>query len=556
METVQQTVRQWFSRSVCLNELTVIAFFSLCFVLFENIAFWQKTIHLVEWINWREFLLLPSFFIFVFCGVMGLFSLLLWRPLLKPVLVVLFLVSAGVNYFCMTYSVYIDRGMIQNVMRTDSHETLALLTPQFVIWVIVFGVLPAMVVVKVRVKQFSLMRSAFYRTMVLLACIVLMLVVSIPLYKEYASFFRNNREVVKLINPTNYLHAVISYGRQHFESMKPLVEIGTDAQLVLPEESQKPTLFIMVMGEASRAQNFSLLGYGRETNPLLSQQKGVLAFQNVTSCGTATAVSVPCMFSNMPRSEYSVSRAGHQENVLDILQRAGVNVLWKENNTGCQGQCERIPNIWVRSEQLQGCQEDYCYDEQLLDHLGSYVDEHQGQNMMVVLHTIGSHGPSYYRRYARGRIAPFEPACETNQIHQCSEEALVNVYDNTILYVDYVLNETIEFLKKYESDYEVAMLYVSDHGQSLGERGIYLHGAPYVIAPKEQTQIPMIFWASDEFARARKMNSECLRNNAQGTAYSHDNVFHSLLGLMRVATSEYQQELDIFRACESDSHIL
>lgn len=548
--------QRWLQKVIHLNELSAIVLFSLIFVLFENIVFWRSVSSLLEWQSWKNGVLFLSFVIFLLCGIAIIFSLILWCSLFKPTLIFLFFLSAAVNYFCLTYGVYIDREMIQNVMRTDSHEALALWTPQLMLWLLVFGGIPTLLILKIEILvPKNIVKWFFYRVVFSIFCLLVMLAVSLPLYKEYTSFFRNNREIVNLITPSNYLHAVISYGRQYFQSMKPLEFIGLDAHLVSTEDetTQKPTLFIMVVGEASRAQNFSLLGYDRFTNPLLSQQDNLLAFQNVTSCGTATAVSVPCMFSNMPRSSYSASKAEYRENVLDVLQHAGVNVFWKENNTGCQGQCLRIPFSFVRLEQSKGCKEDYCYDEQLLDNLEQYVGEHNEQNMFVVLHTIGSHGPSYYRRYVQEHIQSFEPVCDTNQIQNCSQEALINVYDNTILYVDYVLNETIESLKRYESDYNVAMLYMSDHGQSLGEKGIYLHGTPYMIAPKEQTHIPMIFWASDDFIHTRQINWGCMEENAQNLAYSHDNLFHTLLGLMNVVTSEYQEQSDVFRVCRSQA---
>ncbi|MGL4668901.1 MAG: phosphoethanolamine transferase, partial [Saezia sp.] len=343
---------QWLKKPLQVSLFRAVILSSLFFALFGNIAFWKKIISLMEWTHAIDYVQFTSFFIFIFCALLIIFSILFWRFSFKPVLIALILISAGVNYFCITYSIYIDREMIQNVFRTDSHEAFALFTPQFLGWVTLFGILPSLFVLKVKLtNHYSILKQIFHKCITILLCVLIILAASIPIYKQYASFFRNNREVAKLITPTNYLHAAYKYAQLHLESTKPFVPIGLDAQLTLPAQSQKPTLFIMVVGEASRAQNFSLLGYQRQTNPLLSKQSDLLVFQNVTSCGTSTAVSVPCMFSNMPRSNYSASKASHQESVLDIIQRAGVNVVWRENNTGCQGLCTNILYQKVRSEQ-------------------------------------------------------------------------------------------------------------------------------------------------------------------------------------------------------------
>ncbi|MGL4674756.1 MAG: sulfatase-like hydrolase/transferase, partial [Wohlfahrtiimonas sp.] len=144
----------------------------------------------------------------------------------------------------------------------------------------------------------------------------------------------------------------------------------------------------------------------------------------------------------------------------------------------------------------------------------------------------------------------FQPSCDTSKIETCSSETLTNTYDNTIRYTDYVLNQTVELLKQYNDDYEVAMMYVSDHGESLGESSFYLHGTPYAIAPKEQTEIPLIFWSSKDFASNHKLNLSCLQNKAQASEYSHDNIFHSLLGLLQVKTAAYDDRLNIFTECQ------
>lgn len=310
---------------------------------------------------------------------------------------------------------------------------------------------------------------------------------------------------------------------------------------------------ILVVGETARSQNFQLNGYPRATNPRLSRKEGVISFNDVSSCGTATAISVPCMFSQMTRGQYDDVRAATEENVLDILQRTGISVLWRNNNNGgCKGVCERVPTEDMPALKVAGqCvnADGTCYDDVLLHQLGARIDAING-DALIVLHQLGSHGPTYFERYPAASRA-FSPTCDSNQIQHCSNEALVNTYDNTLVHTDQVLAEAIGLLRGYSAHRDVALIYVSDHGESLGERGMYLHGTPYFIAPREQTQVPMVMWFSPEFSRNAGLDLACMRGNALHRAYSHDNVFHSLLGLFGVSSTVYQRDLDVFAGCRT-----
>lgn len=535
-----------------LSEPVFILTFALFFVLLENIAFWKTALSIAPTESPASIALIISIFIFMVCSLNILFSIFLWRPWLKPLLTLLLFISAAVSYFGVTYGVYIDHEMILNTTRSSSQEAMALITPQFLSWIAVLGLLPAIAVWKIKIKPVkSIGRTIMFRLMSIAISATVLIAAVMPLYKDYASFFRNNKEIVKLITPTNYIWASYSFIQMYIHSNQPLLQIGLDAKQIHTTPTSKPTLFILVVGETARAENFSLYGYPRNTNPLLSQQNNLLVFKNTTSCGTNTATSVPCMFSKMLRSSYSASLAEHQENLMDILQRAGINVLWKENNTGCQGVCTRIetsPIVWEIPKDK--CTEDFCFDSSLLDNLDTYIAKKTNGDIFIVLHTIGSHGPSYYRRYPATLQGQFKPSCDTNQIQDCSQESLINAYDNTILNTDYLLNQTIELLKTYENKYETGMLYLSDHGESLGENGMYLHSAPYMIAPNVQTHIPMLFWSSNEFMQQRNINPTCMQQQALTHNYSQDNLFHTMLGLMSVSTAEYQPALDLFNDCK------
>lgn len=543
--------RNSFPHLFSVGEIPFIFICALFFASLENVAFWRRTFQVLPLNGPSEVLLYASFFIFLTCFIYLLFLFIVWKPIAKPVIIVLLLLSAAVNYFCITYGVYIDREMMLNATRTNMHETLSLMTPQFFMWFFLLGILPAVTVCFTRVNLSKpFFKQILLRVLSMVICIGIIAIAVLPLYKEYASFFRNNKEIVKLVTPSNYIHGAYSVVKQFWHSNQPLEQIGLDARQIQPDGPHKPTLFILVVGETGRAQNFSLFGYERNTNPKLSQQPGVIAFQNTSSCGTATATSVPCMFSDMTRANYSASLAERQENLLDVLNHAGVRVFWNENNTGCQGVCLRIASGYIPGVlPYKDCQTDFCHDLRLLEGIDSYITEQPNGDQFIVLHTIGSHGPSYYLRYPEDMPGKFEHSCDTNQIQNCNTEELVNVYDNTVLYTDEVLNQIINLLKRYEPQYETGMLYVSDHGESLGENGMYLHSAPYVIAPKEQTHIPMIFWSSTDFLTSRNIDFACLQQRARNETYSHDNLFHSMLGVMRVATQEYRSELDLFSPC-------
>ncbi|ELO4999954.1 sulfatase-like hydrolase/transferase [Escherichia coli] len=205
------------------------------------------------------------------------------------------------------------------------------------------------------------------------------------------------------------------------------------------------------------------------------------------------------MFSDMTRGDFSRKAAVSTENVLDILHRTGISVLWKENDGGCKGVCNRLPVVSMNAVgNKKLCNGRTCYDGVLLDNVDENITPLTGNDKMIVFHMIGSHGPTYFERYSEEHRF-FVPDCPRSDIENCTNEELVNTYDNTIRYTDYVLSEMIKKLKEYSDKYRTVLLYVSDHGESLGEYGVYLHGTPYKMAPDQQTQVPLLLWMSPEF---------------------------------------------------------
>ncbi|MFM5237662.1 phosphoethanolamine transferase [Aeromonas veronii] len=473
-----------------------------------------------------------------------------FRFVLKPFFTVLILTGSIVSYAMLKYGVIFDAGMIQNIVETNSGEAGAYLNGSVALWFLLTGLLPVLVLWSLRIRY----PARWYQGLALRAgalAISLLFIggVASLYYQDYASVGRNNKSLAKEIVPANYVHGLYKYGRDVlFATPIPYQQLGTDARVVA--RGSKPTLMFLVVGETARSQNYSLNGYGKATNSFTAKEQGVVSFRNVRSCGTATAVSVPCMFSNLTRRGYDDQLASSRDGLLDVLQHAGVSVLWKENDGGCKGVCRNVPTIEILPKSYPAlCQGESCYDEVLLEGLDQQIADMKG-NKLVAFHLMGSHGPTYFRRYpASERV--FMPDCPRSDIENCSNEELVNTYDNTIRYTDKVVGLLIDKLKSLESQYDVGLVYLSDHGESLGAMGLYLHGTPYKFAPDDQTRVPLLTWFSPQLQADRQLDMGCLAAEASSQRFSHDNLFHSMLGIMDVQTKVYDGALDLFKPCRA-----
>ncbi|MBS4723930.1 phosphoethanolamine transferase [Aeromonas veronii] len=473
-----------------------------------------------------------------------------FRFVLKPFFTVLILTGSIVSYAMLKYGVIFDAGMIQNIVETNSGEAGAYLNGSVALWFLLTGLLPVLVLWSLRIRY----PARWYQGLALRAgalAISLLFIggVASLYYQDYASVGRNNKSLAKEIVPANYVHGLYKYGRDVlFATPIPYQHLGTDARVVA--RGSKPTLMFLVVGETARSQNYSLNGYGKATNSFTAKEQGVVSFRDVRSCGTATAVSVPCMFSNLTRRGYDDQLASSRDGLLDVLQHAGVSVLWKENDGGCKGVCRNVPTIEILPKSYPAlCQGESCYDEVLLEGLDQQIAGMKG-NKLVAFHLMGSHGPTYFRRYpASERV--FMPDCPRSDIENCSNEELVNTYDNTIRYTDKVVGLLIDKLKSLESQYDVGLVYLSDHGESLGAMGLYLHGTPYKFAPDDQTRVPLLTWFSPQLQADRQLDMGCLAAEAGSQRFSHDNLFHSMLGIMDVKTRVYDDKLDLFKPCRA-----
>lgn len=493
--------------------------------------------------------------IFFLAALTLLFNLFSWPWFSKPFFATLLIVSSMVSYAGYNYGTLFDYDMIANIFETDTSEASSYLSTYSLVWTLLMGIIPAIWVLRVKLTMCgSFIRMTLHKLAMILASVLAIGAIAALYYQDYASVGRNNSYLKKMIIPTQYVYSTTKYVRDtYFTTPQPYKEQGLDAKQsdqALAQSQTKPMLLVFVMGETARSQNYQLNGYERATNPFTSQFD-VISFQDVSSCGTATAVSVPCLFSNLTRSNFERSVADNQDNVLDILNRAGVSLLWKENDGGDKGVARNIPSMTVdRSRKDAMCNGSTCFDMALLENFDQEVASMQG-NRMITLHLIGSHGPTYFQRYPKEH-AVFMPDCPRADIENCSVEQITNSYDNTIRYSDYVIGQAIEKLQSLEDQFNTALIYVSDHGESLGENGLFLHGMPYSLAPEYQTKVPLMLWMSPGFKEAKKVNDACLKAAAQQTEmYSHDNIFHSLLGIMDIQTNEYDATLDLFNLCRS-----
>lgn len=473
-----------------------------------------------------------------------------FRFVLKPFFTVLILTGSIVSYAMLKYGVIFDAGMIQNIVETNSGEAGAYLNGSVALWFLLTGLLPVLVLWSLRIRYPARWYQGLaWRAGALAISLLFIGGVASLYYQDYASVGRNNKSLVKEIVPANYVHGLYKYGRDVlFATPIPYQHLGTDARVVA--RGGKPTLMFLVVGETARSQNYSLNGYGKATNSFTAKEQGVVSFKDVRSCGTATAVSVPCMFSNLTRRGYDDQLASSRDGLLDVLQHAGVSVLWKENDGGCKGVCRNVPTIEILPKSYPAlCQGESCYDEVLLEGLDQQIAGMKG-NKLVAFHLMGSHGPTYFRRYpASERV--FMPDCPRSDIENCSNEELVNTYDNTIRYTDKVVGLLIDKLKSLESQYDVGLVYLSDHGESLGAMGLYLHGTPYKFAPDDQTRVPLLTWFSPQLQADRQLDMGCLAAEASSQRFSHDNLFHSMLGIMDVQTRVYDNKLDLFKPCRA-----
>ena len=535
----------WHYRPALSTEQLVLSA-AVIFSVFYNLPFWQQALANYNLFDFQTWLTFATMLLIMICLNFLVFVSLAFRALVKPLLTILFLIAAFVSYFTSYYGTYFDASMLDNVLQTDIKEAQELLTAGLLIHLAIFFGLPAIMVWRVNIPRAPWKKAVLRRLAYCLASTATLLFALFLSYQEVSSLMRNNKQLRYLVTPGNYIVSLEqALASQHTSANTVRSPVGEDAH-ISSQAGDKPKLLVIVVGETARAANWGLNGYERQTTPKLAQQPGVINFSDVTTCGTSTAVSLPCMFSLPGRADYAKSYARQHESLLDVLAHAGLEVTWLDNQSGCKGVCEGVATKAILPEEHASlCQDGRCLDEALVQALNTQISG-DAADQVVVLHQLGNHGPSYYQRYPAA-YERFVPTCTTADLAKCSRDAITNSYDNAILYTDNVLDQVIETLKR-QNDYATAMVYLSDHGESLGEKGLYLHGIPYAIAPDEQTHVPMVWWLSGSFSNQQGLDTDCLQQISD-QAVSQDNLFHSVLGLLGIATSVYQQASDISQAC-------
>lgn len=521
------------------------ALVALWVVLLANGAFW-RLLFKVEGVGPDVW----PFAISLLLAQLG-FNLLLLRLLspgraLRPMLSLLLLVAVAAGWFMDTYGVAIDSTMLRNVYETNPAEAR-----DFVGWPLLWRLawqagLPIAFIWWAPLPAARWWTAARDWVLGCLAGLALVLVAGLPLYSSYASWFRNQDSARYLLTPANVVVASSRMFARSLAGPAPFVQVGLDARRPASAH-QRPLLVVLVVGETARAANFSLGGYARDTNPRLAK-RDVFYFPDVTACGTSTAVSVPCMFSGLPRDEFKLAQAAHRDSVLDVLQRAGIAVRWIDNQSGCKKVCDRVPHEMAQSYLPTACTDGECLDETLLHALDARLPEVSADSLLV-LHTLGSHGPSYYRRVPPEGVF-FTPTCATERIENCSDQQIINAYDNSLRYTDQMLDGLITRLAAVSDRVDSALVYVSDHGESLGEHGLYLHGQPWLLAPDVQKKVPMLMWFSAGTPARLGLDTTCLRGRLADPA-SHDNLAPTLLGLTDTQTALYRPALDLTSPCRA-----
>ncbi|MCL4120547.1 UNVERIFIED_CONTAM: hypothetical protein GTU68_041412 [Idotea baltica] len=462
------------------------------------------------------------------------------------------LMGASASFYMGQYGAVIDVNMLRNVFETDPAEVIDLLSLKMIFFVLFLGVLPCVLlwITPINYRRFS--QELIRKIIIIVLSAIILIIAAVSNYQGMSSLFRNHPELRDMVIPSNIVNASWHYFSDFFASAaEPFHVIGSDAiRSEQWKQHKRKSLTVIVVGESARAKNMYLLGYKRQTNPQLSKAHNLIGFSQVHSCGTETAVSLPCMFSKQTRKQYKPSISNNQSNLLDLIQRAKIDVAWRDNQSGCKGVCSRVKSVEdVRHSDDDPviCPGGRCFDEELLKGLKSRLDNLQ-HDTVLVLHQMGSHGPAYYKRYPNS-AKKFKPICKSNALNECATTEVINSYDNTIVYTDAVLAKLIHILQKNAHSVDTAMIYLSDHGESLGEYNLFLHGTPYVIAPDEQKHIPLLMWFSKSYQQDFSINMQCIAKK-KDQPYSQDHLFHSVLSLLQIKTKEYNSALDIFKGCK------
>ena len=524
-----------------LTQIQLIVIVSAFLVFFDNYTFFSQLFATYSAEGKTLFYLLTTPFVLFIVNLL-FFLLLSYKWTIKPVLILVLIVSSFVAYFMDSYHIIVDKGMIHNTLETDFQESLGLLNVRLILYVFFLGLLPSYFVYKVKLVKLGFKGELLSRLKLFFSVLAVLALIAWSSGGFYASLFKEHRVLRNYTNPYFWIKSSISYTKHALRRSGPIVvvPIGLDAKVV-HHKNEKPKLVIFIVGEATRADQLGINGYIRKTTPRMEERKNLISFSNFYSCGTYTVYSVPCMFSKYDRADFSREKEEETENIMDLLAHTGeVDILWRDNNSDPKGVMERLEYEDYRSTEDNPDCKGECRDEGMLSGLDHMIENNTTKDKLIVLHAMGNHGPEYYKRYPK-KFEKFTPVCRSNLLEACTQEEIANAYDNILLYSDDFIDRSISLLEQYEDQYDVALIYISDHGESLGENGLYLHGLPYMLAPDAQKHVAAVMWFGKGF---KILDIESLKKRSQEN-YSHDNIFSTLLGLFDVNTTLYEADKDM-----------
>lgn len=478
-------------------------------------------------------------------ATVALVRLLAFLPFRVFQLLMIVLTLCGAGAYCGTllYGVPVTADMMRNVVATDMREAAGYLSLKTVAIFLAVSVPPILATLFVAKPIPKVRWRALKGIGVTLGALVLGIGIVALNFQDGAGFFRGNKPARYYIAPFNVM---VSTYRTFVQDQSPdarKVREVIDAKPEMTVKAERPTLFVLVVGETTRSANWELNGYARETNPLLKKMPDIINFQHATSCGTSTDVSVPCMFSRVGRHNYDRDQILLEEPLPVVLQRAGFTIEWIDNQSGCKGACYNVPERKTTVND-KDCPGGDCFDDVFFSEVENAITHvTTAKPTVLILHMMAAHGPAYYKRSTPADKL-YTPECRDADLSSCSRESIVNAYDNSVRNTDRVLAGLIERLAAAKG-YDTALYYISDHGESLGEDGLYLHGAPYLLAPAVQKEVPMVMWFSPEFAQDYHVNVDQLRATAKSGEVSQDNLYHTVMGLLGVKGTSYEVKYDL-----------
>lgn len=440
--------------------------------------------------------------------------LFLGRIVGKCILAFLFIGNAVCFYFITTYQVLVTDKMMGNVFNTQYSEASGFFSWQALLYVIFLGIVPC-IYLFTRKIEYGKPKRFFANIGISLGIVLAIALVNI---QNWPWIDRHATQLGSLLMPWSYtINSVRFYNAEKKKNRKAIPL--PDAQIVTDSKD----ICVLIIGESARRENFSLYGYDRPTNPLMEKDSVTALVANAAA--TYTTAGVKAILDHKPTNKL-------YEILPNYLFRTGVDVVWRTTNWG-----EPPVHIakYYKTKDLKNMypEADDRYDSILLAGLKDEILSCEKNKMLVILHTSTSHGPTYNKKYPAD-FEVFSPVCNTVEMAKADKKELMNAYDNTIVYTDYLIHSVIEILREIPQRRSCVM-FVSDHGESLGEGNLYMHGVPMAVAPKEQIEIPFIVWTSDKNMK--------IETNREVEQY---NVFHSILSFLGIESPIYDKKMDVF----------